>query len=180
VAKLHCLPDGHRLLEFFRRRLHNYHRWRSENVRKSFEAKYQNYLQKYPILIMDTTLTEFLFKDETYETIGICMSVHQTLGHGFLEIVYKDAIELEMTLKKIKYERERAYEIEYKGLILPHKFYADFVVDDKIILEVKAAEGGLANDQLAQTLNYLRVSNCRIGLLVNFGRTKLEYKRLIY
>lgn len=123
---------------------------------------------------------ELLFREETYETIGICMAVHQTLGHGFLEIVYKDAVELELTRKRIKYEREKAFKIDYKGVILPHHFYADFLINDKIILEIKAAEGGLANEQLAQTLNYLRASGCRIGLLVNFGRYKLEYKRLIY
>jgi len=128
----------------------------------------------------DLKSEEFLFKDETYEIIGICMDVHRTLGHGFLEIVYKDAIELELRKKEIFYSREREYKIDYKGIILPHRFYADFVLFDKIILEVKAAEGGLADDQVAQTLNYLKVSGCKIGVLVNFGRARLEYKRLIY
>ncbi len=137
------------------------------------------------ILTMDNTLQsdafeDFLFKEETYETIGICMTVHKTLGHGFLEIVYKDAVELELARKEIKYEREKGYKIEYKGVILPHQYFADFVVNDKIILEIKAAEGGLASGQFAQTLNYLSASGCRIGLLVIFGRDKLEYRRLIY
>jgi GxxExxY protein len=114
------------------------------------------------------------------EIIGICMAVHQTQGHGFSEIVYKDAVELELTRKKIKFEREKEFKIDYKGVILPHRYYADFLVYGKIILEIKAAEGGLANAQLAQTLNYLRASGCRIGLFVNFGRLKLEYRRLIY
>jgi GxxExxY protein len=108
------------------------------------------------------------------------MDVHRTLGHGFLEIVYKDAIELEVRKKEIPYSREREFKIDYKGTILPHKFYADFVLFDKIILKVKAAQGGLADDQIAQTLNYLKVSVCKIGLLVNFVRSRLEYKRLIY
>ena len=108
------------------------------------------------------------------------MDVHRTLGHGFLEIVYKDAIELEVRKKEIPYSREKEYKIVYKGTILPHKFYADFVLFDKIILEVKAAEGGLAEEQIAQTLNYSKVSACKIGLLVNFGRLRLDYKRLIY
>ena len=63
---------------------------------------------------------------------------------------------------------------------LPHKFYADFAISDKIILEVKAYEGALADSQIAQTINYLKVSGCKIGLLVNFGRNQLEYMRLIY
>lgn len=128
----------------------------------------------------DLTTSEFIYKKETYGIIGICMHVHRTLGHGFLEIVYKDAIELEARRKNFEYDREKGYEIEYEGMILPHKFYADFVLSKSIILEVKAAEGGLSDDQVAQTINYLKVSGCKIGLLVNFGRTSLEYRRLIF
>jgi GxxExxY protein len=126
------------------------------------------------------TMIEFPLKDETYEIIGICMEVHRTLGHGFLEIVYKDAIEFEAVNRNLTYCREKEYKIAYKGTILPHKFYADFVLFDRIILEVKAAEGGIADAQIAQMLNYLKASGCKIGLLVNFGRAKLEYKRLIF
>lgn len=108
------------------------------------------------------------------------MAVHRELGHGFLEIVYKDAIEYEFGVKAIAYEREREYNISYKGVVLPHRFFADFVVMDKIILEVKAAEGGLAEAHLAQTLNYLKASGCKLGILVNFGRQSLEYKRLVF
>lgn len=82
------------------------------------------------------------------------MAVHRTLGHGFLEIIYKDAIEIELRKKAIEFDREKEYNIEYNGIILPHNFYADFVLFDKIILEVKAAEGGLADNQIAQTINY--------------------------
>ena len=122
---------------------------------------------------------ELLYKEETFEAIGICMDVHRTLGHGFLEIVYKDAMEFEMVKRSIRFDREKEYKIEYKGIILAHKFYADFVVNSKIILEVKAAEGGIADAQLAQCLNYLKASGCKIGLIVNFGRSRLEYRRLI-
>jgi len=124
-------------------------------------------------------LSDFLYKEETYEIIGICMGVHKILGHGFLEVVYKDAIEHELLKRSLTYSREKEYKIQYKEIILPHKFYADFVLLDKIILEVKAAEGGFADAQIAQMLNYLKASGCKVGLLVNFGRNKLEYKRLI-
>ena len=67
------------------------------------------------------------------------MDVHKTLGRGFLEIVYKDAIEYEFRNQNILFEREKEYPINYKGKILSHKFYADFVVYDKIILEIKAS-----------------------------------------
>ena len=122
----------------------------------------------------------FPLRDETYSLVGICMEVHRNLGHGFLEIVYKAAIEFELLKKEISFSREKQYSIEYKGTILPHKFYADFVILDRIIIEVKAAEGGLANDQIAQTINYLKTSGCEVGLLVNFGRKSLEYKRLVF
>ena len=123
---------------------------------------------------------EFPWKSESYELIGLCMEVHRILGHGFLEIVYKDAIELELLRKELEFSREQQYPVEYKGVLLSHRFYADFVVQGAIILEVKAAEGGIADHQIAQTLNYLRVSGCKVGLLVNFGRKSLEYKRLVF
>jgi len=85
------------------------------------------------------------------------MEVHNNLGAGFLEIVYKDALELEFRKADIPYEREQKYEVNYKGTTLPHKFYADFVVFDSIILEVKAVSG-IADEFVAQAINYLKVS----------------------
>lgn len=106
------------------------------------------------------------------------MEVHNNLGKGFLEIVYKDALEFEFKCSKIPFEREKEYEVNYKGIILPHKFYADFVVYDKIILEIKSISE-IANEHIAQTLNYLKVSGCNLGLLVNFGKLSLQYKRIL-
>jgi GxxExxY protein len=119
-------------------------------------------------------------QNETYEIIGICMEVHKILGHGFKEVVYKDAIELEARLRNIEYAREKEFCIDYKGHTLKHRFNADFVLFDKVILEIKASEGGLANDNIAQTLNYMKASGCKVGLIVNFGRLRLEYKRLVF
>ena len=107
------------------------------------------------------------------------MEVHNTLGAGFLEIVYKDALELEFKKAGISFEREKEYLVNYKGTILPHKFYADFVVFDEIILEVKGVKT-IADEHIAQTLNYLKISENKIGLIVNFGELKLNYKRLIF
>jgi GxxExxY protein len=106
------------------------------------------------------------------------MEVHNNLGAGFLEIVYKDALEYEFNKNNIPYEREKEYMVHYKNIILPHKFYADFVVFDKIILEVKCMNG-IIDEHIAQTLNYLKVSNNRLGLIVNFGKEKLQSKRII-
>jgi GxxExxY protein len=123
--------------------------------------------------------SKLILESETYAIIGICLSVHKTLGHGFSEIVYKDAIELELQQKGISYKREAEFKVNYKGIVLPHKFYADFVVNDQIILEIKAQEGGFADVQIPQVINYLRVSGCKVGLLVNFGWTRLDYRRLV-
>jgi len=76
--------------------------------------------------------------------------------------------------------RGKEYDINYKGILLPHKFFADFVVDDNIIVEIKATEGAIKDEYIAQTLNYLKASGCKVGLIVNFGRKSLEYKRLIF
>ena len=121
-----------------------------------------------------------LFEKETYQIIGICMEVHRRLGHGFSEIVYKDALEIEFQARNIEYKREKEYSIEYKGLMLRHKFYADFIVFDKIILEAKAVNGIFSKDDMAQSINYLKVSGCKIGLMINFGQSKLVHQRLIF
>jgi GxxExxY protein len=123
--------------------------------------------------------SELIYKEESYKIIGLCMEVHRELGHGFLEIVYKDALELLFRQNNITYEREKEYNVVFKGVLLPHNFYADFVVFDKIILEVKSASG-LADDHIVRTINYLKTSGNKLGLLVNFGRLQLEYKRLVF
>ena len=121
---------------------------------------------------------ELLYKKEVYEIIGACMEVYNELGKGFSEIVYKDALEYEFQLRNIPYEREKALIVKYKGKILPHSYYADFFVFDKIPLEIKAIEQ-LVSGNIKQTLNYLAASKLKIGLLVNFGEDSLKYKRII-
>ena len=116
--------------------------------------------------------------DETYEIIGICMEVHRNLGSGLLEIIYKDAIEIELKAKNISFEREKEFIIEYKGQILPHRFYADFVVHGNIILEIKAVKE-FSKEHLAQLLNYMKISRSELGLLFNFYPSSLQYKRYI-
>lgn len=123
-------------------------------------------------------MTDILYKEESYRIVGTCMDVHNQLGPGFLEIVYKDALEYEFRKSGIPFEREKEYLINYKGTILPHKFYADFVVYGNIILEVKAVSG-IADEFIAQAINYLKVSQNRLALIVNFGELKLNYKRIV-
>ena len=114
----------------------------------------------------------------TFEIIGKCYEVHNNLGKGFLEVVYKDALEIEFKKSGIPYQREVKYSVNYKGVLLNHSFYADFVVYDDIILEVKATSG-IIEEYFAQTINYLKVSQNKLALIVNFGTNRLETKRLI-
>jgi GxxExxY protein len=113
-----------------------------------------------------------------FEIIGICMEIHRTLGRGFNEIVYKDALQYEFQLKNLHFERERKYEVKYKGIILPHAYYADFVFDNKIIIEIKAQQF-VIEEFYRQTINYLAVSKLKLGLIINFGEDSLKYKRVI-
>ncbi len=117
-------------------------------------------------------------KDENYEIVGLCMEVHRLLGPGLLEIVYKDALEIEFKNHNIKYQREKEFPVVYKGIVLPHRFYADFVVYDDIILEVKLVKE-ISNDHLAQTLNYMKIADTPIGIIANFQNKSLVHKRLI-
>ena len=119
-------------------------------------------------------------QEETELIIRTGIEIHKTLGAGFLEIVYKDAFEYEYRSQDILYEREKEYIILYKKSTLPHKFYADFVVFDKVIVEIKAKEGGIAEEDYAQCINYLKCSGCKVGLILNFGKMKLEIKRVVF
>lgn len=105
------------------------------------------------------------------------MEVHNNLGHGFLEIVYKDALEFEFKRNQIPYEREKEYPVNYKGILLPHRFFADFIVFEKIILEVKGVNG-IHDEHVAQAINYLKVSKNEVALVVNFEEPKLTFKRI--
>jgi GxxExxY protein len=106
------------------------------------------------------------------------MEVHRILGKGHNEVVYKDALEYEFKTAGIEYSREQKYKIKYKEITLPHTYNADFVIFDKIILEVKAIEL-LTDSHIKQTLNYLAASKQKLGLLVNFGQDSLVHKRII-
>lgn len=121
---------------------------------------------------------ELIHKEEVFKIVGVCMEVHKHLGKGFLEIVYKDAIEYEFNNRNYPYEREKEYTIQYKEIVLPHKFYADFIVFDKIILEIKSCTG-IADEFFARTIHYLAASKLNVGLIINFGKDSLEWKRLV-
>jgi GxxExxY protein len=124
-------------------------------------------------------MADILFKEESYKIIGACFEVHKILGHGFKEAVYKDALEHELNRLDISLARERPYSIIYKEQKLKHFFIADFVVNNNIILEIKTGTY-IGEPHLKQTLNYLKASGLRLGIVINFGTPSLEYQRVIF
>ena len=106
------------------------------------------------------------------------MRIHSRLGKGFKEVVYKDAMEVEFINDIVPYEREKKFKIEYGNIILPHGFDADYVVFKSIILEVKATPFFLPA-HFSQTLNYLKASQIKLGILINSGEDKLQFKRIV-
>jgi GxxExxY protein len=125
-------------------------------------------------------MEKLIQRSETYQIIGICMEVHRELGFGFSEIVYKDALEIEASLNEFPLQRERQYDIVYKRIVLKHKYFADFVMFDNIIIEIKSSSDGILDEHISQTLNYMKASGCKVGLIVNFGKKSLEHKRLVF
>ena len=106
------------------------------------------------------------------------MEVHRELGPGFLEPVYQEALELEFERQGIPFEREKELKISYKGHILKKKYVADFICNDKIIVELKALSA-LSGEHVAQVLNYLKATGFKLGMLINFGEASLKFKRLV-
>jgi len=127
---------------------------------------------------MDLLENNIIYKDESYKIIGACMEVHNNLGCGFLEAVYQEALEIEFERRKIPFVKEKPLKIYYKGIELKKEYVADFICYNKIIIETKAATE-LKSDHIAQTLNYLKITGYKLGLLVNFGTTSLKYKRIV-
>ena len=124
-------------------------------------------------------MTDIILKEESYKIIGACMEVHSELGFGFKEIIYKDALEIEFKSLEIPYQREKPYEIEYKGKILPRRYPADFVLYDSIIPELKAMPI-IINNFILQTRNYLKASGIRLGIIANFGESSFKSNRVVF
>ena len=121
---------------------------------------------------------DLIYRDECYQIVGCCMEVHKLLGCGFKEAVYQEALVMEFVDNALDFEREKRLKIAYKEVFLRKEFFPDFVCFGKIVLELKAVRE-LTDIHQAQLFNYLKASKLRLGLLVNFGTTSLQFKRFI-
>lgn len=118
------------------------------------------------------------YQDLTFGIIGAAMEVHSIIGCGFTEPLYQEAFEEELRLRKIPYSREKTFQVTYKDKLLEKVFRPDFVCYDKVIVELKAVSD-LTDEHYAQICNYLKATGMELGLLINFGKKSLEYKRII-
>jgi len=123
-------------------------------------------------------MSELLYKDLVYKTIGCAMEVHNKLGFGFLEKVYENALMLELQNSGIMAFQQYTIEVFYKNTVVGN-YIADIVVDNKIIIELKSTSN-INDAHVAQTLNYLKATGFELGLLINFAKDELEYKRLVF
>lgn len=123
--------------------------------------------------------SRLVLEDETYAIVGAALEVYHKLGNGFLEPVYQEALNIELGLRNIPFEPQKALIINYKGHDLKKEYVADFLCYGQIIVEIKAINQ-LSPVDWSQVLNYLKASHMRVGLLFNFGSTaRMEQKRLI-
>ena len=124
-------------------------------------------------------MTELIYKEESYKIIGACFEVYKEMGCGFLEPVYQECLEKELTLQGIPFDAQKIVELNYKGQKLDKIYKPDFLCFDKIIIEIKAVSK-LNNEFRAQIINYLNATNMRLGLLINFGHfPKIEHERYV-
>ena len=120
---------------------------------------------------------EYLYSDITNEVLNAFYDVYNELGYGFLEKVYKNALFNELTQRGIRCQKEYPISVYYKGVCVGD-YYADIMIEDKIILELKAVKTILP-EHLAQLNNYLRATNAEVGLLLNFGMEP-QKKRVVF
>ena len=120
---------------------------------------------------------KIIFKEESYEIVGAAIRVWKTLGYGFLEKVYENALVIELRKRDFRVEQQEPVKVLYEDQLVGD-YVADIVVNDAILLEIKSAQF-IADEHVAQTLNYLKATGIRLGIILNFGPEQLEHKRLV-
>lgn len=122
-------------------------------------------------------LEALMHNETTSRIINAAFKVHSKLGCGFLEPVYQHALKVEFDHQGIPHQREFSFEVSYRGVDVGH-YIADFFVDDKVIVEIKALSE-TSRAHISQVINYLKATRCRVGLLLNFGTPSLQIRRLV-
>jgi GxxExxY protein len=118
-----------------------------------------------------------IYKDLSYKIIELAFEVHNELGCGFLEKVYENALMILLNRENIPARQQAPADVYFQDKIVG-KYFSDILVDNKLILELKTVDV-IANIHKAQVLNYLRATGLKLGLILNFGKPRLEYKRLV-
>jgi GxxExxY protein len=118
-----------------------------------------------------------LLKDEVYQITGCAMMVLNTLGHGFSEKVYENALAVEMADQKIPFKQQIDFNVTYKNISVG-TYIPDFIVNDEIIVELKTVDR-ISDVEKGQVLNYLKVTGLKVGLILNFKNAKLEWQRMV-
>ena len=126
---------------------------------------------------MNANSRELILKDEVFRIVGAAMEVSSELGAGFLEAIYQEALAIELDIREIPFVRQSPVRVTYKGQTLAKQYIPDFICFDQVIVEIKALTQ-LTSIEDAQLLNYLKATGKPVGLLLNFGNPKLEWKRM--
>lgn len=126
---------------------------------------------------MNTNSHELVHKDEVYEIVGCAMEVSNTLGHGLLEKCYENALVVEFNARNIPVSQQKVFQVGYKGEVIG-TYIPDLLVFEKIIVDTKTIDS-ITDHQRGQILNYLRISDLRVGIILNFKKPKLEWERLV-
>ena len=126
---------------------------------------------------MDTNENEILYKDLSYKIVGLAMRAHSKLGYGFLEKVYENALMVLFRREGIEAKQQAPITVYFEEEVVGN-YYADILVEDKVILEIKAVEN-IIDAHIAQTLNYLKATGLRLAIILNFSKEKLKYKRIV-
>ena len=123
-------------------------------------------------------MANLLYEQLSHRIVGCAFHVHSSLGPGLLESAYEGALEIELALAGLKVERQKVYPLQYRGHYIS-SYFADMVVEDKIVLELKAVDM-LTGLMKAQVINYLKLSGLKVGYLMNFSTQRLDWRRYVY
>ena len=126
---------------------------------------------------MDTNERELILKDEVFAVVGAAMEVLNVLGHGLIEKPYENALVVEFGLRGISVKQQPCYKVDYKGKLVG-EYVPDLIAFEKIVVDTKVIEQ-IGDYELGQMMNYLKITGLKVGVILNFKRAKLEWKRVV-